>query len=139
MTDRPSIFASRRAVLGTSVGSIASLAGCSALTSRPAMLDITLFNQTDSPYTVEMSLFRVENDLSRSEARTYSASIDVEPQGEARREGVAESRQYLLRYDLFRDDSTRTDEDHVHVYPTADEEPGNLTFDIRSPGVLARR
>lgn len=129
----------RRTYLASLAVSSVALAGCSALTSPPSMLDLTLFNQTDSSYTVEMSLFRVESDLSRSEARAYSTSITVEPQGEAQREDVAETRQYLVQYDLFRNNNRSTDEDHVHFYPTDDEGDDSLTFDIHTPGVMTRR
>jgi hypothetical protein len=104
------------------------------------MLDVSVFNQTETAYTVEMTLFRVGDDLHRSEARAYSASIAVDSQGEARREDVGETRQYLVQYDLYANDRSRTDDDHVHFYPTDGEGEGDeLAFDIRPPGVLTRR
>ncbi|UHH25381.1 hypothetical protein [Halobacterium noricense] len=134
----PSQLASRRAVLAAGVASLASVAGCSALPSRSATLDVTLFNHTDSPYTVELSLFRVGKDLSRSDARADSESIDVEPQGETRREDVAVARQYVVQYEVYENNRDPTDEDHVHFYPSDDGDDA-LAFDVHAPGVLTRR
>jgi hypothetical protein len=103
------------------------------------MLELILFNHTGSAFTVEMSLFRVDSDLSRSDARTYSRSIDIDPQGETRRPDVGEIRQYLVQYDVYEDNSRRTDSDHVHYYPADDGEADGIAFDIRPPGVMTRR
>lgn len=103
------------------------------------MLDLTLFNGVDSPYTVEMGLFRVDGDLSQSDARAHSESIDVDPEGEARREDIVGIRQYLIRYEVYEDNSRRTDKDHVHYYPPGDGDDGTVTFDIHPPGVMNRR
>lgn len=139
MVDEPSTFASRRAVVTAGVVSIASVTGCSALPSDRSMLGLALLNHADSPYTVEMSLFRVGNNQSRDDVRAYSTSIDVEPRGEARREEAIESKQYLVRYDVYRNDNRRTDQDHVHFYPDEGGDGDRLAFDIHSPGVMTRR
>lgn len=139
MSDWPPLHTSRRAVLATGAVSIASVAGCSALSSGSATLDLTLYNHVDSPYTVEMSLYQVNDDLSRSDARAYSESIDVEPEGEARRENVTEVQQYLVRYEVYEHNSRLTDEDHVHYYPASGGNDDWIAFDIHSPGVMTRR
>lgn len=103
------------------------------------MLELVLFNHTDSPYTVELSLLRVDSDLSRSEARVYSEAIDVEPDGEARREDVAETQQYLVHYEVFKNNSKLTDEDHTHYYPDDNGSDDSIAFDIHPPGKITRR
>lgn len=103
------------------------------------MLELLLFNHTDSPYTVELSLLQVDRDLSRSEARVYSEPIDIEPDGEVRQEDVAETQQYLVNYEVFKDNSKLTDEDHAHYYPDDYGGDDGIAFDIHPPGVLTRR
>lgn len=127
----------RHVILGTTA-ELTGLAGCSALSSQSSMLNLTVFNHTDDPYTVEMSLLRSGGDWSRSDARVYSERIDVEPQGEARRENVAETRPYLVRYSVYESNRRQTDEDHVHYY-LDDGDSNSLSFDIGSTGVLTRR
>ena len=128
----------RRQVLLGTAAACSGLTGCSALSSESSTLGFLLFNQTDSPYTVELTLYRSDVDASRSEARAYSASIHVEPAGEVRREVVAEARPYRVEYHLYEDHSRLTDEDHVHYYPT-DEGDDIESFDITESGVLTRR
>lgn len=130
---------SRRAVLATGAVSIASIAGCSAFSAESPTLGLTLFNHDDSPYTVEMSVLRTGNDLSRSDARVFDASIHVDPAAEAQRANIAQVQRYLVRFELYEDNSRLTDEDHVHYYPDGGEEDEELTFDIHSPGVMTRR
>ena len=127
----------RRVLLGT-VAACSGLTECSALSSESSTLGFRPFNQTDSPYTVELTLYRSDVDASRSEARAYSASIDVEPARDVRREAVAEARPYCVECHLYKDHSQLTDEDHVHYYHT-DEGDGTETFDITESGVLTRR
>ncbi|SIS10065.1 hypothetical protein [Natronorubrum thiooxidans] len=38
-----------------------------------------------------------------------------------RREDVAETRQYVVRYEVWKNNSTPTDEGHVHFFPTGDD------------------
>lgn len=130
---------SRRALLATGGISIASVAGCSALSPESPGLELILYNHADSAYTVEISLFRVDGDLSRSDARSYSGSINVGPEGEARRTDVAEVRQYLVQYEVYENNSRQTDSDHIHYYPADSGEADGLTFDIRPPGVMIQR
>ena len=139
MSDESPRRASRRAVLGAGVLSFVSLTGCSALSSQSGMLDLELFNHADSPYTVELGLLRVESDLSRSEARVYSEAIDIEPDGEVRQKGVAENQQYLVHYEVFKDNTKLTDEDHAHYYLADDGGDDSISFDIFPPGVITRR
>ena len=103
------------------------------------MLTITVFSNADNPYTIELSLFKSGGDMSRSGAREYDASIDVKPQGQARRKNVAEARPYLVRYSVYENNRRLTDEDHVHYYPPEDGDDDSLAFDIDSTGVLTRR
>jgi hypothetical protein len=118
---------------------LGSVAGCSALASERPMLDLRLFNQTETPYTVELQLYDAGSDQSRSEARSYAASIDVAPEGETRRADVAEVRHSLVQYEVYGNDSRLTDEDHVHFYPSDGGGEESLVFDVRSPGELTRR
>lgn len=136
---RPTLVPDRRRFLQLTGGAVAAgLAGCSTLSAQTGTLDLTLYNQTDQRYTVEMSLFRADGDRSRSEARVFSEGLDVEPDAEVRREAVADVRAYLVRYDVFDTDGVQTDGDHVHYLPDDDGDDG-LAFDIRLPGELDRR
>ena len=114
-------------------------AGCSALSRESPTLDLVLYNHVDTAYTVEMGLFRVEDGLSRSEARAYQRSIDLDPRGEVRLSDVADSRQYLVEYEVYENNDRRTDGGHVHYYPVDDDDGDRLTFDLRPPGTLTRR
>ena len=114
------------------------LAGCSGLVSDPPTLSLTVFNHSESPYTVEVTISRTDA-TSRSDARVFSGTIDVEPDGQAVREDVAERRPYLVEYGLYEDNSDLTDQDHVHYSPGDEDESGRLTFDIDSSGTLTRR
>jgi hypothetical protein len=129
----------RRTLLRGSVPLCAGLAGCSGLVSDPAMLSLTVFNHAESPYTIEMTLSRTGEDGSRSDARAFSGTIDIEADGEAVREEIAERRPYLVEYSLYEENSDLTDQDHVHYYPGDEDESGTLSFDIDSSGTLTRR
>jgi len=76
-------------LLGTATV-LAGLSGCSALSSRSTGLSVVFFNQNDSSYTIELDTFEAGEE-SRSEARQYSSSIDVAPDGQTRVEDVAET------------------------------------------------
>lgn len=114
------------------------LAGCSGLFSDSSMLSLAIFNHSNSPYTIEMTLLR-RDDSSRSEARVFSESIDIEPAGQTVREAVAEKQPYIIEYSLYEDDNILTDQDHVHYYPRDDDGDDDQAFDIASSGVLTRR
>jgi|AntRauTorcE11898_2_1112593.scaffolds.fasta_scaffold00287_20 hypothetical protein len=116
------------------------------------MLGLVVFNHTETPYTVQFDLLRTDGKSSRSEgpafpkARAYSERIDIEPQEDivnrptmTRREDVAEARQYVVRYEVWKNNSTPTDEGHVHFFPTGDGDPDYVVFDIYSEGTLERR
>ncbi|EMA65456.1 hypothetical protein C468_05728 [Halorubrum kocurii JCM 14978] len=103
------------------------------------MLSITVFNGSESPYTVEMTISRAGDGDTRSDARAFSGGLDVEPDGRAVREDVAERRPSLIEYGLYDDDGELTDQDHVHYYPGDEDESGALAFDIDTSGVLTRR
>ena len=139
MVPQPSTTASRRAVLATGAASVATVAGCSALQPGTSMLGLALFNQPERPYTVELSLFEPDDEQSRSDARVYSGSIDVDPREQTHRERVAEAQRYLVQYELFRDNSRLTDEDHIHFYPDDDGDDESLAFNIHPPGTMTRR
>ena len=102
------------------------------------MLDLTVFSHADSPYWIVVDLFR-SDDTSRSEANVYDTTIEIEPQGQARRTNVAEARPYLVRYSAYENNNRLTDEDHVHYIPPDDGDDDELVFDIDSSGVLTRR
>ncbi|TMT78039.1 hypothetical protein E2L06_20950 [Haloterrigena sp. H1] len=104
------------------------------------MLSVTVFNQSESSYTIEMAFSRTDGDLSRGEARVFSGSIDVGPDEQTVRKDVAERQQYIIEYSLFRDDSGfLTEQDNFHYYPGDESESGGLTFDITPSGTLTRR
>jgi len=120
------------AAFGVSVG----LSGCSGFRSRGDGVDLTVFNQTDTPFTVEIGFYG-DGD-SEGAASAYDAALDVEGGGESRREGVVESGRYLVRYQVYEENSRLTDADHVHFIPSGDGTEA-LTFDIRETGTLTRR
>lgn len=131
----------RTVVLGTIPLSL-GLAGCTELFSDSPMLSVTVFNRSESPYTIEMALSRTDGDLSRSEARAFSGRVDVEPDGQTVRDDVAERQQYLIEYSLFRQDEVSdflTEQGNFHYYPGDESESGGLTFDITPSGTLTRR
>jgi hypothetical protein len=128
---------SRRAVLGTlGVVTASTLTGCSRLQSSGGRVDLTVFNQTDASYTVEIGFFN--DGASEAAARAYSSSLEVEPDGEVTREAVVETGRYMVRYRAYEDHSRMTDQDHVHFIPSGDSTE-SLTFDIRETGELTRR
>jgi hypothetical protein len=126
----------RRQALTAAVGVAAGLAGCSGAGSRDGGLNLTVFNQADTPYTIEIAFFG-DGD-SEGEARAYDTSLDLEPGGRRTREAVVEPRRYLVRYQAFEENSRLTAEDHVHFIPhgTGTE---SLTFDIQESGEVTRR
>lgn len=103
------------------------------------MLTIAVFSHANSPYTIEMSLFRSGANKSRSEARVYDTSINIKPQGQARRKNVAEAQPYLVEYSVYENNNRLTDEDHVHYFPPDNGNNDSLAFDIDSTGTLTRR
>ena len=103
------------------------------------MLSLTVFNHSESPYTIEMTISRTDGDDSKNAARAFSGRISIEPDGQTLREDVAERQPYLIEYSLFEDNSELTDQDHVHYYPGDEDEDGSLAFDIDSSGTLTRR
>jgi hypothetical protein len=129
----------RRDVLFGTTPLFAGVAGCSGLLSDSSMLSLAIFNHSDNPYTVEMTLLRSDEDASRSEARVFSESIDVEPDGQTVREDVAEVQPYIIEYGLYEDNSVLTDQDHVHYFPADENEDDSQAFDIDPSGVLTRR
>lgn len=129
----------RRTVLASGAIAFASIAGCSALSADSSMVDVTIYNQTDSAYSVELRLYLVDGAETRSDARVSSETIEVEPNGDVRRADVAEAQRYLVRYEVYRENTRPTDEDHVHFYPTDDEDSQSIAFDIHPPGELTRR
>ena len=133
---------SRRAVIAAGICSIASVSGCSLLESDPPLLDIVFFNNTDSRFVITVSLLASGNGRSNGEVRTFSESIEIEPQEEVRREDIAESQQYLIEYDVDKivdGDPLQTDHDHSHFYPTDGGDNPSVAFDIVGSGSLNKR
>src|SRR6056297_2634007 len=129
----------RTFVLGT-IPLCSGLAGCTGLLSDPPMLSVTVFNRSESPYIIEMAFSRTDGDLTRGEARVFSGSISVEPDEQTVRKDVAERQQYVIEYNLFRDDGgSLTEQDDFHYYPGDESVSGGLTFDITPSGTLTRR
>ena len=122
----------------TGTALLGGLAGCSALGASSPMVDLTIYNHSEDPYTVELTMYRPDGDT-RSGARAYSASIDVQPDAEATRAAVAEKRPYRVEYDAYRANSVLTDEDHVHYLPYDGPDDVALTFDVDGSGVLTQR
>jgi hypothetical protein len=128
----------RRRLLGGISTLVSGISGCSGLSPDSSMLDLVFVNHSETPYTVEVRLFRGDGS-SRSGAREFSGSIDVEAEGETSRTHVAEAQPYLIEYSLYENDSRLTDQSHVHYYPPGDGGDDTQTFDIDSAGVLTRR
>jgi len=126
----------RRQAITAGVGVAASLAGCSGFQSRTDGVDLTIFNQADAPYTIEIGFFG-EGD-SEAAARAYSATLELEREGRQTRESVVETDRYLVRYHAFEENSRLTDEDHVHFIPSGNDTE-SLTFDIQETGEVTRR
>ena len=128
---------SRRALLGAlGLATTTTIAGCFGGNSGADGVDLTVFNQTATPYTVEIAFF--EAGASERSARASDASLDIDPGGETTREAVVATGRYLVRYDVYAENSELTDEDHVHFIPAGDGTE-TLTFDIRDSGELYRR
>ncbi|QSG01561.1 hypothetical protein [Natranaeroarchaeum sulfidigenes] len=129
----------RRSFVFGTIPLCSGLAGCTGLFSDSPMLSVAVFNQAESSYTIEMAFSRTDGDLSRSEARVFSGRIDIEPDEHSISEDVAEQQRYLIEYSLYENNTTLTEQDHFYYYPGDEDESDNLTFDIRSSGVLTRR
>ena len=141
MVGKPSTR-SRRTVLVGGICSVASLSGCSMLEPNPTMLDIVVFNNTDGRFVITLYLTASGEEHSHSDSGTSATTIEIEPQEERRRENIAESRPYLVEYDVDKivdDDPRQTDHDHVHFYPADGGENSCVAFDIVDSGVLNRR
>lgn len=141
MPDEPSTH-SRRTVIAAGICSVASVPGCSVLDSDPPMLDLAIFNNTDSRYAVTVYLFADGEEQANEDSRTFSASIEIDPQETVRREDIAESQRYLVEYDLDKivdGDPLQTDRDHAHFYPTDGGDSPCVAFDIVASGTLHPR
>ena len=129
----------RTALRAGGLAMLSALPGCSLPSSRPSLLNVAVFNHSESPYTIELSLFRNDGSSSSRGARIYDRSLDVEPEGDIRRENAVKNRPYLVRYSVYENNRRPTDEDHVHYYPADSPGEAYLAFDIDSTGVLTRR
>lgn len=141
MVDDPSTY-SRRTVAAAVVCSLVSVPGCSMLESDSPGLDIVFINNTDSRFIITVHLFASRDDHSDGELDTFSAPIEIDPQGEVRREDIAESQQYLIEYDVDKivdGDPLQTDHGHAHFYPTDDGDNPSVAFDIVGSGTLNKR
>jgi spore maturation protein SpmB len=65
----------RRQAVTAAVGVFAGLAGCSGLQSRNGGVDLTIFNQVDTPYTIEIEFFG--DGESEAAARGYDATLQI--------------------------------------------------------------
>jgi hypothetical protein len=86
------------------------------LKTEPPMLDIVVFNNTDSRFVVTVYLTASGENQSNNDGRTVSTPIKIGPQEEIRREEFAESQQYLIEYDVDKivdGDPLQTDHDHA--------------------------
>ena len=128
----------RREAILSATAVVTGLTGCSMLSSQSGTLSVMAFNHADSSYTIELRVFD-GGDKSRPEARQYSRSIDVESDGQARVDDVVEMGSYLLRYELYENNSRLADQDHIHYYPPEDGKSDTIAFDIEETGELIRR
>lgn len=115
------------------------VAGCSEVFSDTSMLSLAVINHSDSLYTVEVALLQNDEESTRSEARVFSEPIEVEPNSQTVREDVAAVQPYIIEYSAYEDDTSLTDQDHVHYYPADESEDDTQAFDIDSSGVLTWR
>lgn len=141
MADEPSTH-SRRAVIAAGICTVASVPGCTLLASDPPMLDIVFINNTDNRFVITVHLLASGDGHSNEEGRTFSASIEIEPQEELRREDIATSQQYLLEYDvdkIVNGDPLQTDHGHAHFRPTDGGDNPSIAFDIVGSGILNKR
>ena len=148
----------RRRFLFGATGVAAGCAGCSALSSEPVTLDLVVFNHTEYSHRVEVELFRTDTGAAQrggstaSDARVYFERITVEPPEavsdgprKTKRNGVADSRPYVLRYTVWREYGTSEfpgvyDDGHVHFFPPGGAGDSDaVTFDIYDEGEMERR
>lgn len=108
------------------------------LSSQSVTLSVMVFNHAESSYTIELGMFE-GRDKSRPEARQYSRSIDVESAGQTRVDDIVEMGSYLLRYEVYENNSRLSEQDHIHYYPPEDGESDTIAFDIEETGELTRR
>ncbi|WP_324665651.1 hypothetical protein [Haloarcula sediminis] len=126
----------RRQAIIAAVGFAAPVTGCAGNQSGDGAIDLTVINQSDTPYTVEIGFFR--DDEERNEARAYDATLDIEADGRETREAVVSAGRYLVRYSAYEENSRLTDEDHIH-YISAESDTDGLILDIRETGTVTRR
>jgi len=130
----------RRSILTLSgVAILNGLAGCSNLSSESGDLGLTIFNNSDISYTVDIDIFDVGDDVSRSGSSVYEDSIDIEPQEDTHRENVAEISPYIIMYDVYENNNSLTDQDHIHYYPSSDSDDENLLLNINQSGEITQR
>ena len=125
----------RQAILAV-VGLSAGVTGCSDRQSRDRGLDLTVFNQADTAYTMEIGFFG-DGD-SQGDARAYTTSLAIEGESRETRAAVVDSGRWLGRYSVYEDNSRLTDEGHVHYIPS-ENGTDSLTFDIQETGAVTRR
>lgn len=126
----------RRQAITAAVGFSLSLAGCSGSQSRDGDIDLNIFNQAAEPYTIEIGFFG--DGSSEETARAYDTALDIESGGQQTSEDIVEAKRYLVRYDVYEDNSRLTDQDHIHYIPSGDETE-SLTLDIQETGTVTRR
>ena len=126
----------RRQAITTAVGVSIGLAGCTWNQSRTVGVELTIFNQADAPFTVEVGFFG--DGASEAEARAYDTTVDIESGGQQTHEAVVEPDRYVIRYHAYENNSRLTDEDHVHYIPDGDGTE-SLAFDIGESGELSQR
>jgi hypothetical protein len=130
-------LASRRHFLATLAGA-STLAGCSALPSGRASLDLAIFSHLDEPYEVRLRLFRGDKQA-RYEAKVYDKTLSIEAEGEVQRDDFVPARQYEVRFTVFTSEGRTTQKDHVHYYPVQGKEDLYIAFDLDPGGVMRMR
>lgn len=115
------------------------LSGCSTLLSESKNINITIFNQTDSEYSIEFQIFQNDSGSSIEDALIYTENIDVEPQNKVQKKSIAKARQVIIQFTVYKNDNRQTDQDHIHFYPPNKDATQNIIFEISSNGVLTTR
>ena len=106
----------RQIILGTTTV-IVGFSGCSALSSDPATVNVTVLNDTETPHRLRVELF--QNEELRPEARVVELMLNLEPGENLWRYDVAVARPYIVRHRLLRDGVT-VEKGHNHYSPSGD-------------------
>jgi hypothetical protein len=128
----------RRAFLRSTPAVLAGFAGCSLFSESSMSLTLAIFNHAEVLYGIELDVLDRDRGGDRSEARVYSKMERIDPGGEVYLEDVVEARRYSIEYELYKEDSIPTEQDHFHYIPE-ESSNGDVGLDIHEGGTLTRR